>query len=368
VATDEPPGTADPGERRSGAGRGTSAIGVVTIGRNEGRRLAECLTSILAHPELPIVYVDSSSTDGSADLGRAMGIEVVALEPGPRFTAAMARNAGFERLAAVAPELDYVMFLDGDCTLAPGWLDRAVAELDDDPGLAVVTGRRRERDARLSIFRRLMDIEWCTPVGEVEACGGDAAMRVRPFRHLGGFEPTLPAGEEPEFCHRLRCRGWRILRADVEMSCHDMGEASAGPWWRRNVRHGYAAGDVARRFPGPAGPYRRQVISAWTWGALAPLCVLVAAVLGPRLSGWSPASCGLIASLIYPVQALRIAREARSRSPDLATAMAHGVAMLVAKWPHLLGQLAFLRDRLKGRSPRYIEYRRSRRSVESRGH
>jgi hypothetical protein len=192
-------------------------------------------------------------------------------------------------------------------------------------------------------------------------------MRVRAFRELGGFEPSLPAGEEPELCHRLRSRGWRIVRLDAEMTSHDMGEAAAGPWWRRNVRHGYAALDMARRFPGAAGPYRRQILGAWTWGAVVPVGLLVAALLGARLTGWPPMDCGLLASLIYPVQAVRIARTVRFGAPDLPTALTHGVAMLVAKWPHLLGQLAYLRDRLKGRSPRNIEYRHSRRGVEYRG-
>src|SRR5947209_5717145 len=103
-----------------GGGRGASAIGVVAIGRNEGPRLAECLSSARGRADIPIVYVDSNSTDGSASLARAMGVEVVELGLGPLFTAAMARNAGLERLAALAPNLDYVMFLDGDCTLVPG--------------------------------------------------------------------------------------------------------------------------------------------------------------------------------------------------------------------------------------------------------
>jgi GT2 family glycosyltransferase len=366
MTIDRPFGRIDAGPRPRGIVREAPAIGVVAIGRNEGRRLAECLSSIHVRPDIPTVYVDSGSTDGSVALARTMGVEVVELEPVPLFTAAMARNAGLERLVESTPDLAYVMFLDGDCTLAPGWLEAAAARLDDDPTLAVVAGRRRERGARQSVFRRLMDIEWNTPVGELDACGGDAAMRVRAFRELGGFEPSLPAGEEPELCHRLRSRGWRIVRLDAEMTSHDMGEAAAGPWWRRNVRHGYAAQDMARRFPEAAGPYRRQILSAWTWGAVVPGCLLVAAVLGARLTGWPPMACGLLASLIYPVQAVRIARTVHFGAPDLSTAMTHGVAMLLAKWPHLLGQLAYLRDRRNGRSPRHIEYRHSRRVAESR--
>ena len=35
-------------------------------------------------------------------------------------------------------------------------------------------------------------------------------MRASAIREVGGYDPTLIAGEEPEMCYRLRHRGWRI--------------------------------------------------------------------------------------------------------------------------------------------------------------
>ena len=56
-----------------------SDLGVVAIGRNEGERLRRCLNSVVGHG-LPVVYVDSSSTDSSVELARSMGAEVVELD------------------------------------------------------------------------------------------------------------------------------------------------------------------------------------------------------------------------------------------------------------------------------------------------
>jgi hypothetical protein len=334
-------------------------IGMVAIGRNEGSRLAECLASI---GEVPLaVYVDSASTDGSPDLARALGFEVVELETGPAFTAARARDAGLRRLLAIAPRLEFVMFLDGDCTLAVGWIGRAVAELDADPGLAVVCGRRREREPGRSAFRRLIDVEWDSPIGETSSCGGDAAFRVRPYLDAGGYDPGLPVGEEPELCHRLLAGGWRILRVDAEMSVHDLGEATAVAWWDRNVRQGYGALDVARRFPGPAGPYRRRILSAWAWGIGLPWAAASAAVFGPAASGVSPTACGLAVLLAYPIQVLRLSLAIRPRTPDARTALGFAVANLAAKWAHLAGQAIYLGEMMAGWPPRLIEYRSSRR-------
>ena len=102
-----------------------SAIGVVAIGRNEGERLRRCLECARPAWALTIVYVDSGSTDDSIALARSRGVEVVELDMSAPFSAARARNAGFERLSQIDPGVRFVQFLDGDCEVADGWLDRA---------------------------------------------------------------------------------------------------------------------------------------------------------------------------------------------------------------------------------------------------
>lgn len=47
-------------------------IGVVVIGRNEGKRLHSCLASIVGQAEA-VLYVDSGSTDNSVSIALAMG-------------------------------------------------------------------------------------------------------------------------------------------------------------------------------------------------------------------------------------------------------------------------------------------------------
>src|SRR4051812_45656993 len=98
-----------------------SDTGIVAIGRNEGDRLRRCLASVVGRG-MPVVYVDSASTDGSADLARSMGAEVVALDMSPPFPPPRARNEGFARLTRVAPDPPYVFFVDGDCEVVPPWL------------------------------------------------------------------------------------------------------------------------------------------------------------------------------------------------------------------------------------------------------
>ena len=161
---------------------------IVAIGRNEGASLRVCLASALAQCPL-VIYVDSGSTDGSASLARSMGLDVVELDASAPFTAARARNAGFERARLRNPLLEAAQFVDADCELAPGWLNRAIAQLRAP--IAVVFGRRRERYREASVYNRLCDLEWDKPLGESKECGGDALMRADAFRQAGGFNPAL---------------------------------------------------------------------------------------------------------------------------------------------------------------------------------
>ena len=106
------------------------SLAVVLIGRNEGARLEASLASLQGRR---IVYVDSGSTDNSVAAARAAGAEVVTLDPATPFTAARARHEGFQALGESPP--DVVQFIDGDCSLVPGWIEEGLAALQDDPPL-----------------------------------------------------------------------------------------------------------------------------------------------------------------------------------------------------------------------------------------
>src|SRR5438874_13792060 len=118
-------------------GEAAGNVDVVAIGRNEGERLKICLDSVLRTARR-MVYVDSGSTDGSVEMARAMGVEVLVLDRRVPFTAARARNAGFARLRALGGDLGYGEFLDGDCEIVAGWLERAAAFLDAHHDIAAV--------------------------------------------------------------------------------------------------------------------------------------------------------------------------------------------------------------------------------------
>lgn len=324
-------------------------VGVVAIGRNEGDRLRRCLAS-LDPGARPTVYVDSGSTDGSPELARALGAEVVALDLSVPFTAARARNAGFDRLLERAPEVEYVQFVDGDCEVDPMWIPAATNVLDERPEVAVVCGRRRERHPEATVYNRLCDLEWDAPPGETDACGGDALMRVSALKAVGGYRPDLIAGEEPELCVRLRANAGKVIRLAAEMTRHDAAMTRFGQWWRRNVRAGHAFAEVSRLHDGsPFGIWTREARSNWFWG----LCVPAVAVLA------APFTLGLSLLLLlgYLVLYGKIARGRRRRGDDPRTARLFARYCVLSKFPQAAGQVRYRWNRLFRRSNRLIEYK-----------
>jgi len=324
----------------------STAIGVVVIGRNEGERLERCLVSLVG-PADKIVYVDSGSTDGSVLMAQRLGVEVVALDMSLPFTAARARNEGFAWLLRFQPGIRFVQFVDGDCEVVAGWLPKAQAFLDEHPAVAVACGRRRERFPQRSIYNLLCDLEWDTPIGEAQACGGDALMRADAFGAMAGFRPDLIAGEEPELCVRLRAAGWKVWRLDAEMTWHDAAMTRFSQWWQRTLRGGHAFAEGA--FLHGAAPERhwlRESRRAWLWGAGIP----VASVVAGLVFGW----LGLLVLLVYPLQVLRLARRGHLSAREN---WLHALFLVLGKFPEMLGQAKFLLGHFGARKASLIEYK-----------
>jgi cellulose synthase/poly-beta-1,6-N-acetylglucosamine synthase-like glycosyltransferase len=312
--------------------------GIVLIGRNEGERLIAALSSVPCH--VPTVYVDSASTDGSVIEAKRAGATVVELDMELPFSAARARRAGYFALCRTHPNLEFIQFVDGDCTLDPAWLPRALVEMRARPEVAAACGRRRERMPEVSIYNALIDVEWDTPIGDAEACGGDALFRRAAYEAVGGFDPALIAGEEPELCSRLRVAGWTIARLDAPMTVHDAAILRFGQWWRRAVRCGFGYAQIwSVTRSRPIVLYGRNLARALFWANLLPAAALVATPI------FLAAPVALIG--IYLVQIVRTAL--RSSLPT-RLAWANALLSVVGKFAEAWGVLRFARVALFGGS------------------
>lgn len=321
------------------------AIGVVVIGRNEGRRLQTCLLG-LGKAGVPVVYVDSGSSDGSVAFARAQGMRVVELDLSTPFTAARARNVGRAALRDVAPGVAFVQFVDGDCELAPGWLHSAFQFLCSHPAHAVVFGRLRERHPEASRYNRLCDIEWDGPPGDTPSCGGVAMVRACAFDAMNGFREALIAGEEPELCLRLRRADWLVRRLAVDMAWHDAAMLRFTQWWRRSRRAGFAFAQGARLHGmGRDHHWVKETVRAIVWGGLLPTGIGLACL-------WSWPLAAVLA-LSYPLQWVRLLH----RSPEGAPAALWAFFTLLGKFAEFAGVVQFAARSAFDSPVRLIEYK-----------
>jgi GT2 family glycosyltransferase len=328
-----------------------AAAGVVVIGRNEGERLLACLRTLLSQRR-PILYVDSGSNDASATNARALGVDVLELDPSRPFSAARARNEGVQALVKQHPTLGFVQFLDGDCIMAPGWLDAAEAALRSDDGCAIVFGHLEERYPTASIYNLLCALEWRSPSGPVENCAhvvGITMVRRSVFEALGGFNADMIAGEDPDYGVRVGLAGHSVRKLDVMMASHDADMHRFSQWWKRTVRAGHAIGQRAQVHAHDASrDGARERRSTCFWGLLLPTAIVVAI---PATGGWS-----LLLLAGYLALGWRIAKFRRSLGDDAGEARLYAAFTVLAKFANAVGLLKYHVNRLRGRI-RIIEYK-----------
>lgn len=327
-----------------------SVVGFVVIGRNEGERLQRCLQSA---KKLfgPIVYVDSASDDDSVAYAKSIGVDVVELDMSIPFSAARARNEGVQALTAAHPTVEFVQFVDGDCEIEGTWMSKALIAIQADEKLACVCGRRRERYPSASIYNLICDIEWNTPIGIAESTGGDFICRIKAFKAVGGFNPNVVAGEEPEMCFRLRKAGWKIERIEADMTLHDANIHRFSEWWKRVERSGHATAQGASLHGKSVEKYRvKRSIGTLFWGLGIPAIILISTFL----FGW----VGLLTTLIYPVQIFRIFKNEKKRIQRTPKqTLIHSFFIVLGKSAEAYGWLKFHWRKMTGKQITILEYK-----------
>ena len=188
------------------------SVSVVIPAFNEARHLAGQLRALAAQDyegELEVLVADNGSTDGTPDVARRVGGEVLAhlrvIDASERPGPSVARNAGAR--AAVG---DLVLFCDADDVADPDWVREMVAALESSP----LVGGRLEAEA-LNDPRLLA---WRSPPAQTHlpraegylpfAMGSNMGVRADVLRKLGGFDEDLDrSGEEPDLCWRAQLAG-----------------------------------------------------------------------------------------------------------------------------------------------------------------
>lgn len=213
----------------------TSSHAVIIPHFNDSRRLARCLTALIAEDcsDVEILVVDNASTE-PLDAVTA-GFPTVRFVTEPLAGAANARNRGVAD--STAPNL---FFLDADCVPAPGWLAAAKASV----GRADLVG------GAIDVFD-----ETPPPRSGAEAFETVFAFNYKDYIERKGFSVTANLvttravfetvgpfvhglSEDAEWCFRARDKGFRLVLAEDMRVAHP----TRSDWpalkkkWRRITR------------------------------------------------------------------------------------------------------------------------------------
>jgi hypothetical protein len=197
--------------------------------RNDARRLKTCLDAIARnqHSEavVEVIVADNDSSDDSREVATAAGARVLRL-PGLRVSALRNR-------AAAAATGDLLAFVDADHVIAPTWIASAEDVLAAD-GVGAA-GALYSVPVPGSWVQRLYGALRGRSVGRGDVTwlgSGNLVVRRAAFDTVGGFDASLEACEDIDFCQRLRRAGWRVVADEHLRSVHLGDPATLGALFR----------------------------------------------------------------------------------------------------------------------------------------
>jgi glycosyltransferase involved in cell wall biosynthesis len=214
-------------------------LSIILISKNQEwnvGRLIESVISAVGHEvSAEVVLVDSASSDETVKRAKGYPVGILSLPKTNLLTPAAGRYIGYKHTSG-----RYVLFLDGDMELYPGWLQKARQLLDQQAQVAVVTGTLVDLPKASNAADHPTPAEYHSAgVMEVPYCGGAGLFRRSVLEEVGTFNPFLHSDEEPELCIRIRHQGYKIARLAHPIAYHysDPSEALSTlvNRWRRNL-------------------------------------------------------------------------------------------------------------------------------------
>ncbi|MFQ5715683.1 MAG: glycosyltransferase family 2 protein [Nitrospinales bacterium] len=204
----------------------------------------QCLESIFSHTPAPplyeIIVVDNNSTDGSREYFRSLGNKIKLIGNDTLRTFAQSCNQGAENA-----EGEFLVFLNNDTYVTPGWLEAMLDCIRSDPKIGIVGNKQlfpgnnlvyhaggvfnEEKipkhlylhfDPRLEFLNVDREYQWVT------ACCLLTTQRL--FSALGGFDEGYKNSyEDVDLCLKARARGCKVVYCHESVIYH-YGQSTPG--------------------------------------------------------------------------------------------------------------------------------------------
>lgn len=221
--------------------------GLIIPTLNAGEQFKTLLTQLAAQ-SLPTrkLIVDSESTDGTAQLAKSFGLEVLSI-PRKTFNHGATRQLALEKLLP----LDVIIFLTQDVLLHDDEsLARLVEVFSDDSSVGMSYGRQlphadaTNEAAILRAFNypaesqlRSFDDRKLYGLKTAFASNSFAAYRVSALQNVGGFPSKVPLCEDMYVAAKMLLDGWKIFYAAAAQVYHSHNYTAAQEF-RRYVQIG----------------------------------------------------------------------------------------------------------------------------------
>lgn len=208
---------------------------IVIVNYNGRATLENSLSSILrtTPPDCEVILVDNASTDGSPQLVRERFPQIRLIYSDENLGFAGGNNLGVEAAGG-----EYLVFLNPDTAVAPGWLDALLAPLLKDPQVGMTTPKilLMGDTGRINTCGNdvhITGLTLCRGMGqpanvlaepvEVSAVSGAAfAIRRDLYDVLGGFDHDFfMYMEDTDLSWRARLAGYKCMYAPEAVVYHD---------------------------------------------------------------------------------------------------------------------------------------------------
>jgi GT2 family glycosyltransferase/glycosyltransferase involved in cell wall biosynthesis/SAM-dependent methyltransferase len=217
------------------------ALSIVIVTHQSGEYIGPCLSSVLrntCNPNFEIVVADNASTDGTRDVLHAMAaaderIRLVLLDENRGF-------AGANNIALEQASGDYLILLNADTMVTPGWTERLIRHCRRNPSIGLICpvtnyagnevkininyqDNREMQDFAMSLARRHSGE--CSDIGVAPLfC---ALMPQAVWQRVGALDERYEIGmfEDDDFSVRVRNEGFRVVMAE-DCFVHHFGQGS----------------------------------------------------------------------------------------------------------------------------------------------
>jgi GT2 family glycosyltransferase len=223
----------------------TSHTSIIMLAHNKLPLTRLCIESLYRYTDYPnfeLVVVDNASEDGTRDY--LEGLQRVLPNLRVIFNS---RNEGFARASNIGimrSRGDYLVLLNNDTIVTPGWLARLISYVEKDPKVGMigpVTNSAGNEQMIRACYSSIEELERFAEQRlsafegrhfEIEALAMFCVVfRRRLIDEIGLLDERFGLGtfEDDDFCYRAKLRGYKLICAE-DVFVHHFGRGTTRSW------------------------------------------------------------------------------------------------------------------------------------------